>query len=158
MMEEKFMKLLKKEGIHSPENPTESDIAKIIKFDLDKNMVQEYYKYLAGVLPNIVTVVTNLASNSLGKDTINSFNKRIDTLNERYKAEKDIEILKSIREEISDIYDRIEKESDKHRNWLLKLAYGVAGTVIVLGGVGIALKNKEAGRKIAEEGIKLFKT
>lgn len=156
-MEEKFKKFLKKEGISNPEKPTESDMEKIIKVNLDKTMVQEYYKYLTGILPNMLETINDLASKNLGKDVINSFNKRIETLNNRYETEKDIEVLKMIQKEISDIYDRIEKESDKQRGWLLKLAYGAIGGVVILGGVAIGLKNKEAGKKIAEEGIKLLK-
>jgi hypothetical protein len=41
-MEEKFKKLLKKEGVSNPENPTESDMEKIIKVNLDTTMIQEY--------------------------------------------------------------------------------------------------------------------
>lgn len=158
-MEEKFKKLLKKEGVINPENPTESDMEKIIKVNnvLDKTMIQEYYKYLTGILPNMLETINDLASKNLGKDAINSFNKRIETLNNRYETEKDIEVLKMIQKEISDIYDRIEKESDKQRGWLLKLAYGAIGGAVILGSVGIGLKNKEAGKKIAEEGIKLLK-
>lgn len=141
----------------NPENPTESDMEKIIKVDLDKTMILEYYKYLIGLLPNMLVTINEIASKNLGKDVIHAFNKRIDTLNKRYETEKDIEVLKMIQMEISDIYDRIEKESDKQRGWLLNLAYGTIGGVIILGGVGIGLKNKEAGKKIAEEGIKLLK-
>ncbi|QCR33580.1 hypothetical protein [Lysinibacillus sp. SGAir0095] len=155
-MEEKLKKLLKKEGVSNPENPTKSDMEKIIKFDLDKTMIQEYYKYLTGLLPNMLVTINDLASKNLGKDAINSFNKRIDTLNKRYETEKDIEVLKMIQKEISDIYDRIEKESDKQRGWLLNLAYGAIGGAVILGGVGIGLKNTEAGKKVAEEGIKLL--
>lgn len=157
-MEEKFKKLLIKDGVSNPENPTESDMEKIIKFDLeDSTLINEYYNYLTGILHNMLVTINNLASKSLGKDAINSFNKRIDTLNKRYETEKDIEVLKMIQTEISDIYDRIERESDKHRGWLLKLTYGVIGGTVILGGVGIGLKNKEVGKKIAEEGLKLLK-
>jgi len=156
-MEEELKKLLKEEGVSNPENPTESDMEKIIKVNLDKTMIQEYYKYLTGILPNVLVTINDLASKNLGKDVINSFNKRIDTLNKRFETEKDIEVLKMIQKEISDIYDRIEKESDKQRGWLLNLTYGVIGGAVILGGVGIGLKNKEAGKKIAEAGAKLLK-
>lgn len=132
---------------------------KIIKLSngLDKAMIQEYYKYLARILPNMLQTINNLASKSLGQDVINSFNKRIESLNKRYEIEKDVEVLKVIQKEISDIYDRIQIESDKQREWLMKLAYGAIGGVVILGGVAIGIKNREAGTKIAQEGIKLFK-
>ncbi|MBT2583145.1 hypothetical protein [Planococcus sp. ISL-109] len=91
---------------------------------------------------------------SLGKDVIRSFEKRIDALNKRYETEKDQELIEKIREELSEVYDRIEKESDKQRDWLEKLALGAMGTAVVLGGIAISIKHKETGKKIMEEGIK----
>ncbi|WP_070121702.1 hypothetical protein [Bacillus marinisedimentorum] len=164
-MNEEFKELLNQEGISDLENPTEADIKKIAELlpelevneKLDKTIIQEYYKFVAGVLPNILKTVNDLASKNLGKDVINSFNKRIDTLNKRYETEKDTEILRLIQQEISSIYDRIEKESDKQRAWITKLALGTMGTVVILGGVMVGVKNKDAGKKIVEEGMKVIK-
>jgi hypothetical protein len=164
---EEFQELLKEKGISNLDNPTESDIKKTIALlpllelkadtELDKTMIQEYYKFVAGVLPSMLTTVKDLAAQNLGKEVINSFNKRIDALNKKFDTEKDPEVLKMIQQEISSIFDRIEKESDKQRNWLTKLAFGIMGTVVLLGGIAIGIKNKEAGRKIVETGIKVIK-
>ncbi|AUD12391.1 hypothetical protein CW734_00495 (plasmid) [Planococcus sp. MB-3u-03] len=102
----------------------------------------------------MMKTLSDLASQSLGKDVIKSFEKRIDALNKRYETEKDPELIEKIREELSEVYDRIEKESDKQRDWLGKLAFGAMGTVVVFGGIAISIKHKEAGKKIMEEGIK----
>jgi hypothetical protein len=65
-------------------------------------MIQEYYKFAAGVLPSTLKTLNDLASQNLGKDVINSFNKRIDALNKRFETEQDTEVLKIIQQEISD--------------------------------------------------------
>jgi len=134
---EEFQKSLKQNGINNTENPTESDMK----------------KYVAMALPYLLSTVKDLAAQNLGKYAIRSYNKRIDALNKRYETEKDPEELKRIWQETSEIYDRIEKESDKQRDWLTKIVFGV-GTAVVL---GFGIKNKEAGKKIVEEGIKVIK-
>ena len=121
-------------------------------------MIQEYYNLFAGVHSNILTTVKDLALNSLGKDVINLYNKRLDSLNKRYETEKDLEVLKMIREEISEIYDRIEKESDKQRDWLKKLANGAMGTAGIVGSIAIGVKNKMLLKKIAETQAELLET
>lgn len=166
-MKEEFKELLKQEGITNLENPTETDIKKIsellpilelkVNNKLDETLIQEYFNYVAGILPTTLKTINDLASQSLGKDVINSFNKRIDSLNRRYETEKDTEILKSIQKEISDLFDRIEKESEKQRDFITKLAFGVLGSVVILGGIAIGVKNKEVGKKIVEGGTKLIK-
>ncbi|MBV7509761.1 hypothetical protein KW850_32300 [Bacillus sp. sid0103] len=166
-MNEEFQELLKQNEISNIENPTESDIKKIFEQlpllelkannELDKTMIQEYYKYVATILPNVLKTVNDLASQNLGKEVINSFNKRIDALNKRYEIEKDPEELKRIQQEISNIFDRIEKVSDKQTTFLKQLAFGAMGTIAILGGIAIGIKNKEAGKKIVEEGIKVIK-
>lgn len=166
-MKEEFKELLKQEGITNLENPTETDIKKISELlpilelknnnELDEILIQEYFKYVAGILPTTLKIINDLASQSLGKDVINSFNKRIDSLNRRYESEKDTEILKSIQEEISDLFDRFERESEKQRNFITKLVYGVLGLVVILGGIAIGIKNKEVGKRIVERGTELIK-
>ena len=163
-MEEGFKEYLKKEGISNPENPTKSDLKKILALlpspaitadnVLDETLIKEYYKYLTGALPGMMKTLNDLASQSLGKDVLSSYGKRIDALNKRYEIEQDPELIENIREELSDLYDRIEKESDKQRDWLGTLAFGAMGTVVVLGGIAISVKHKDAGKKIMEEGIK----
>jgi hypothetical protein len=163
-VKEEFKELLNQEGISDLENPTESDIKKLMELlpklevnAIDETTIQEYYKFLAGVLPNTLKTVNDLASKNLGKDVINSFNKRLDALNKRYETEKDTEVLKLIQQEISTIFGRIEKESDKQRAWIKSLAFGAMGTVVVLGGIVVGVKNREAGKKIIEEGMKVIK-
>lgn len=163
-MEEGFKEYLKKEGISNSENPTKSDLKKILALlpssaitadnVLDETLIKEYYKYLTGALPAMMKTLNDLASQSLGKDVLSSYGKRIDALNKRYETEKDPELIENIREELSELYDRIEKESDKQRDWLGKLAFGAMGTVVVLGGMVISIKHKDAGKKIMEDGIK----
>ena len=163
-MEDRFKEYLQKEGVSNPENPTKSDIKKILALlpsstitadnALDETLIKEYYKYLTGALPNIMKTLSDLAAQSLGKDVIRSLEKRIDALNKRYETEKDPELIEKIREELSEVYDRIEREADKQRDWLGKLAFGAMGTTIVLGGIAISIKNKEAGKKIIDEGLK----
>ena len=147
-------------NISNPENPTGADIKKILNIlpnELDETLIQEYYNFVAAVIPSMLKTINDLASQSLGKDVINSFNKRIDTLNKRFETENNTEVLIMIQQEISDLYDRIEKESDKQREWLMKLAFGAIGTVAILGGIAISVKNKEAGKKIIEEGMKVLR-
>ncbi|MFA1643631.1 hypothetical protein AB5N96_12270 [Chryseomicrobium imtechense] len=163
-MGEGFKEYLKQEGVSNPEKPTKSDIKKILSLlpssattadnVLDETLIKEYYKYLTGALPTMMKTLNDLAAQSLGKDVVRSFEKRIDALNKRYETEKDPELIEKIREELSEVYDRIEKESDKQRDWLGKLAFGAMGTAVVLGGIAISIKHKEAGKKIMEEGIK----
>ena len=62
-----------------------------------------------------------------------------------------------IREEISEIYDRIEKESDKQRDWLKKLANGAMGSIAIVGSIAIGFKNKELSKKLVEESLKVIK-
>lgn len=164
-MREEFKELLNQEGISDLENLTEVDIEKVMKLlpklelntKSDETIIQEYYKFLAGILPITLRTINDLATKNLGKEVINSFNKRIDTLNKRYENEKDTEVLKLIQQEISSIYDRIENESDKQRAWITNLAFGAMGTVVVLGGIAVGVKNKDIGKKIVEEGIKVIK-
>lgn len=59
-----------------------------------------------------------------------------------------------IRVEISEINDRIENESDKQRNWLAGLSYAVIGSIVILGGLLISVKFKDAGQKIMDIGKK----
>lgn len=163
-MDKEFKELLKEEGISNLNNPTESDVKKILELlpslatkvnnGLDEALIREYYRYVKDVLPSIMKTINDLASQNLGKDIIRSFEKRIDALNKRYETEKDPKLLEMIREELSEIYDRIVKEGDKQRDWLTKLAYGTMGTAVVLGGIAIGVKNKEVGKKIVEEGIR----
>ncbi|WP_336883760.1 hypothetical protein [Priestia koreensis] len=167
-MKENFKELLKQQGISNLENPTEADIKKISELlqilelkinnnELDETIIEEYYKYATVVLPGTLKTLNDLAAQNLGKDVINSFNKRIDALNKRFETEPDPEVLKLIQIEISDLYDRIQNESDKQRAWLKQLAFGVMGGAVILGGIAISVKNKEAGRKIVEEGLKVIK-
>lgn len=103
-MEDRFKEYLQKEGISNPENPTKSDIKKILALlpsssiaadnALDETLIKEYYKYLTGALPNIMKTLSDLAAQSLGKDVIRSLEKRIDALNKRYETEKDPELWK----------------------------------------------------------------
>lgn len=168
IVEKEFKELLKQQGISNLENPTEVDIKKISELsrlleqkvnnsELDETIIQEYYKFAAGVLPSTLKTLNDLASQNLGKDVINSFNKRIDALNKRFESEKDPDVLKIIQQEISDLYDRIQNESDKQRTWIKQLAFGAMGSIVVLGGIAIGVKNKEAGKKIVEEGLKVIK-
>lgn len=157
ILKNELKKHLKKEGISNPENPTEFDLNKILKIPLeglDEALIKEYYKFIADVLPHLMEMMGNLSSQNLGKHVINSFQKRIDILNERWLLEKDYQILEMIRKEISEINDRIENESDKQRNWLTGLAYAVLGTIVILGGLLISVKFKDAGQKIIEVGKK----
>ncbi|WP_286230453.1 hypothetical protein [Neobacillus mesonae] len=167
-MNEEFKELLKQQGISNPENPTEDDIKKIAELlrlleqkvnnnELDETMIQEYYKFAAGILPSTLKTLNDLASQNLGKDVINSFNKRIDALNKRFETEQNTEVLKIIQQEISDLYNRIQNESDKQRTWLKQIAFGAMGAGVILGGIAISVKNKEAGKKIVEEGLKVIK-
>lgn len=55
-------------------------------------MIQEYFEYVAGVLPTTLKIINDLASPNLSKDVINSFIKRIDSLNRRNEKEMDTEI------------------------------------------------------------------
>ena len=156
-----FMDLLENEAFSDLDNPTNEDMKEIMELDVDNDLdnalIQEYYNLFAGVHPNILTTVKDLASNSLGKDVINLYNKRLDSLNKRYETEKDLEVLKMIREEISEIYDRIEKESDKQRDWLKKLANGAMGSVAIVGSIAIGIKNKELSKELVEESLKVIK-
>lgn len=126
--------------------------------ELDETLIKEYYKYLTGALPNMMKTLNGLAAQSLGKGVIRSFEKRIDALNKRYENERDPGIIEKIREELPDVYDRIEKEADKQRDWLGKLAIGAMGTVVVLGGIAISIKHKETGKRIMDEGIKTIQS
>ena len=68
-----------------------------------------------------------------------------------------MEVLKIIQQQISDLYDRIQNESDNQRTFLKQIAFGLMGTVVILEGVAISVKNKELGKKIVEEGLKAIK-
>ncbi|WP_226655864.1 hypothetical protein [Pseudalkalibacillus hwajinpoensis] len=167
-MKEDFKELLKQQGISNLDKPTEADIKKISELlqllelkinnnELDETIIAEYYKYAAEVLPSTLKTLNDLAAQNLGKDVINSFNKRIDALNKRFETEQDTEVLKLIQTEISDLYERIQNESDKQRTWLKQIAFGALGGAVILGGIAIGVKNKEAGKKIVEEGLKVVK-
>lgn len=168
IVNEEFRELLKKQGISNPENPNEDDIKKVAELsqilelrvdnnELSETMIQEYYKYATAILPNTLKTLNDLAAQTLGKDVISSFNKRIEALNKRFETEQDMEVLKIIQQEISDLYDRIQNESDNQRTFLKQIAFGLMGTVVILGGVAISVKNKEVGKKIVEEGLKAIK-
>lgn len=159
LMSNEFKDVLKQKGIN-PENLTVSDIKKISELQQelnDETLIQEYYNFFVGVLPNMLTTLKDFASLHLGKEVIDSINKRIETLNKRYETEKNMEVLKMIQGEISGLFDRVERESSKQRDWLTKLSYGVMGTVVVLGGIAIGVKNKEVSKEIIEGGIKVIK-
>ncbi|MUV38770.1 hypothetical protein JNUCC1_02641 [Lentibacillus sp. JNUCC-1] len=148
-MSKKLKDVLKQNEIN-PEHLSVSDIKKVSKLRQelnDDNLAQEYFKFFAGALPEMLTTLRDFASQHLGKEVIESINKRIETLNKIYETEKDIEILKMIQEEISDLFDRVEREADKQRDWLLKLSYGAIGSAALLGSVAIGVKNKETGKK-----------
>ncbi|SES27885.1 hypothetical protein [Salipaludibacillus aurantiacus] len=167
-MEKQLVDILEEQGIDDLSNLTEKDIKKVpevlelitTKFEeneLDQALIQEFYKFVSNNLPNIFNTLINLVSQHLGKETMETFNKRIDALNKRYEKEEDIEILKLITQEITDILDRVERETEKQRAWLSKLAFGALGTVAVVGGITVGVKNKELGKKIANEGLKYLK-
>lgn len=156
-MDKELKVLLKKEGINNPKIPTDLELKKILKIPLDgldDVLIGKYYKFIEAVLPSLIDMVGNLASQNLGKDVMISFHKRVDALNERWILEKDHKILEMIREEISHINDRIEREAEKHRNWLTGLAYAVIGSIVILGGLLISVKYKDVGTKIIDTGRK----
>jgi len=160
--------LLKMQGIKNPSNLTENDIRKIPELlnsikesakenALDQAVINEFYKFISNSLPRIFDSLNNLVSKHLGKEAMASFNNRIDSLNRKYEKEEDVEVLKMITKEISEILDRVERESDKQRAWLTKMGLGALGAVVVVGGITLGTKNKELGKKIANEGLKYLK-
>lgn len=167
-MDKQFVDILKEQGTSDPNNLTEKDIKqlpelinlvreKTEKNGLDQAMINEFYKFVSNSLPNIFDSLNNMVSKHLGKEAMMSFNNRIDSLNRRFEKEEDIKVLELITQEISEILDRVERESDKQRAWLTKLGLGALGAVVVVGGVAVSVKNKDLGKKIASEGFNYLK-
>jgi len=163
-VDNQFKTFLETQGIKNLDNLTENDIKRIpellnlIKEDsLDKTIINEFYKFISSSLPDIFNSLNNLVSKHLGKEAMASFNNRIDSLNRKYEKEEDVEVLKLITKEISEILDRVERESDKQRAWLTKMGLGALGAVVVVGGITLGTKNKDLGKKIASEGFKYLK-
>lgn len=106
-MDKRLANILEEQGISNPNNLTEEDIKKLpgllnlIRVNADENgldqtMINEFYKFVSNSLPTIFDSLNNLVSKHLGKETMASFNNRIDSLNRRFEREEDIEILKLI--------------------------------------------------------------
>ncbi|MED3576077.1 hypothetical protein [Cytobacillus praedii] len=161
MEREKLMELLIQNGIKDPENPTTKDILKLLELEsenkLDNTLIKEYFQYVGTAVPKLFDTLQSYASQHVSKDYMKSLDKRIDTLNEAFNNAKTEEERNKNHEEVHKIFQEMKEESREQRNWILKLAMGTLGTLAILGGFAIGVRNKEAGKKIVEEGIKVIK-
>lgn len=160
MDKEKIMELIKQAGVSDPENPSIKEIIKLIELDsnnkLDENLLNKYFQFTADLMPQAFEALKSLANQNLGKNYIDSINKSIDTLNKEYENATSKEEKEENHQKILELYKLVEKESDKQRDWISKLAFGAIGAVVILGGLAIGTRNKEIGKKIIEGGTKLI--
>ena len=159
-MDNELREHLGKLGISNPEEPTESEFRKILNLlpdELDEILIEGYYKIIDNALPGLMKMMDKLSSQSLAKDVIKSYQSRLDVLNERWTLEEDPKVREEIQIECSEIYDRIENESDKHRNWLSGFAKTM-GSIVIIGGLAtVGIKYKDTGKKIIDAGVKSIK-
>lgn len=160
MNKEQVIELIKQAGVSDPENPSIKEIIKLFELDsnnkIDENLLNKYFQFTADVMPQAFDALKNLANQNLGKNYIDSINKRIDSLNNEYENATTKEEKEENHQKILELYKLIEKESDKQRDWITKLAFGAMGTVVILGGLAIGTRNKEMGKKIIEGGTKII--
>ncbi|WP_281217281.1 hypothetical protein [Lysinibacillus capsici] len=160
MNKEQVIELIKQAGVSDPENPSIKEIIKLFELDsnnkIDENLLNKYFQFTADVMPQAFDALKSLANQNLGKNYIDSINKRIESLNKEYENATTKEEKKENHQKILELYKLIENESDKQRDWITKLAFGAMGTVVILGGLAIGTRNKEMGKKIIEGGTKII--
>jgi hypothetical protein len=161
MENESFKELLKQEGISDPENPSNKDILKLLELNsnnkIDSTLLKEYFQFLTGTKPKVLDTLKSFAAENVSKDYIQSINKRIDVLNKEYESCKTEDEKDRNHQNILELYTLIKKESDDQRKWITNLSLATLGTVVVAGGIAITVRNKEAGKRIVEEGLKAIK-
>lgn len=161
MEPDNVVKLLIQNGINNPVNPTTEDILKLLELEfenkLDRALIKEYFQYNRTAVPKLFDTLRTYASQHVSKDYMKSLDKRIDTLNEAFKNATTEEERNKNHEEVHKIFKEMKEETREQRNWILKLSMGALGTAVILGGIAIGVKNKEAGKKIIESGIKTIK-
>jgi 3-dehydroquinate synthetase len=98
-----------------------------------------------------------LATQNVSKDYINSINKRIEKLDKEYLNTTSDEEREKNHQKVLELYKLIKEESNDQRDWIKTLGFGALGTIAVIGGIAVVTRNKEVGKKIVEEGIKVIK-
>ncbi|WP_174734353.1 hypothetical protein [Mesobacillus harenae] len=153
--------LLREEGIKDPENPTNEELLKLLQLhsnnQLESDLVKNYFQFFSGVIPALTDSLKSFASQHVSKEVIGSLNKRIDMLNREYEKATTPEERDRNHQEIIEIYQMILGESEKQRGFLKSLGYGALGAGIIVGGIAISIKNKEASKKMVTEGLKYIK-
>lgn len=154
---------MKKKGIKNPESPTEKDNLKILgmifksKDETEQEFFKSYFTTVNAAGAAVFDGLKHLANANVSKEYIGSVNKVIDQLNKDYdKATTEAE-KERIYNRIIEQLDRIKEESKDHREFLKQLGlYGIGTLALLLGGV-VAVKNKELGKEMLEKGLKAFR-
>lgn len=161
MEKEKMVELLKELDIKNPESPSKKDILKLLELEtnnkLDETLLKEYFQFQRGAVGVAFDALKSLATQHVSKDYINSINKRIETLDKEYLNTTSDEEREKNHQKVLELYKLIKEESNDQRDWIKTLTFGALKTLAVIGGIAVVTRNKEVGKKLVEEGIKVIK-
>ena len=154
---------MKKLGINNPENPSGKEIQKLLGMmaknanESDAQFFKSYFASMPQVASAVIDGLKSLADANVSKEYINSINEVIKTLSEDYERAESKEERAEIYDKITLLLDRIQEESNNHRQFKKQLGLYASGTAILIAGVAIAVKRPEVGRQLLSKGIGMIK-
>jgi hypothetical protein len=163
MEQDKIFEYMMKKGVKNPEEPSEKEIRKLLGMmynsdnELEKDFFKGYFNSMSSVGKAVIDGLKSLANSHVSKEYINSINKVIDQLNKDYEQAKSEEEKEKVYYRIIEQLDRIKQESREMRDFLKQLGLYGAGTAIIIGGAAVAVRNKELGKQIVNNGLEAFK-
>lgn len=163
MEQEKIIEFMKKKGINNPLNPTDGEAMKILAMMAntqsasDDAFFKAYFQNMTQAATAVIGGLKSFANAHVSKEYIESINKVIDQLNKDYEKATSDEEKEKIYNRIQQQLDRIREESEDTKGFLKRLGLYACGTALAVGAVAVTIKNKEAGKALMTQGMKMFK-